>query len=82
MGEEIDVVIPVCKYIYNEWVIEAKSQRDFASTHGIEESTVRRIKNVALGTTKTDYNMSLKTLYKICKKKGISLEQFFKLINE
>ena len=82
MDEEVDIVVPICKYIYNEWVLGAKSQRDFASIHGIEESTVRRIKNVALGTTKTDYNMSLKTLFKICKKKGISLEQFFKLINK
>ncbi|MDV4043695.1 transcriptional regulator [Elizabethkingia anophelis] len=69
MNEEADIVIAICKYIYNEWVTSAKSQRDFAFSHGIEESTVRRIKNVALGTAKADYNMTLKTLYKICQKK-------------
>ncbi|WP_159478959.1 helix-turn-helix domain-containing protein [Chryseobacterium sp. 18068] len=77
MDEEKDIIIAICNYIYTNWISKAESQRDFASKCGIEESTVRRIKNIALGTSKTDYNMSLKTLIKICKKKEISLEVFF-----
>jgi len=77
-----DVVIIICRYIYANWIVNAQSQREFASVHEIEESTVRRIKNIALGTAKTDYNMSLKTLNKICQKRGISLEEFFHLIKK
>ena len=81
MDDEKDVIIAICKYIYQNWISAAESQRDFASKCGVEESTVRRIKNIALGTSKTDYNMSLKTLIKICQKKQISLEDFFGNIN-
>jgi len=82
MVEEKDLIKVICHYIYSKWIVKAQSQRDFASIHEIEESTVRRIKNIALGTAKDDYNMSLKTLYKICRKQEISLQEFFKLINE
>ncbi|MFN4363599.1 transcriptional regulator [Chryseobacterium hispalense] len=81
MDDEKDVIIAICKYIYQNWISAAESQRDFASKCGVEESTVRRIKNIALGTSKTDYNMSLRTLIKICQKKQISLEDFFGNIN-
>ncbi|MCT4074101.1 helix-turn-helix domain-containing protein [Elizabethkingia ursingii] len=77
MNDEKEVVIAVCKYIYFNWVSKAESQRDFASKCDVEESTIRRIKNIALGTSKTDYNMSLKTLIKICQKKQMTLEDFF-----
>lgn len=77
MDDEKEVIIAICKYIYHNWISIAESQRDFASKCGVEESTVRRIKNIALGTSKTDYNMSLKTLIKICQKKNITLEDFF-----
>lgn len=61
MDEELDITQLISKYVYTNWITKAKSQRDFASIHGIEESTVRRIKNVALGTTKAEYNLSLLT---------------------
>lgn len=77
MDEEKDIIFNVCQYIYVNWISKAESQRQFASKCGIEESTVRRIKNIALGTSKTDYNMSLNTLIKICRKKEVSLENFF-----
>lgn len=77
MDDEKDVIVDICKYIYHNWISEAESQRDFASKCGVEESTVRRIKNIALGTSKSDYNMSLKTLIKICHKKQTTLEDFF-----
>lgn len=77
MEDEKDVIITICKYIYTSWISQDESQREFASRCGIEESTARRIKNIALGTSKTDYNMSLRTLIRICKKQEISLEDFF-----
>ena len=82
MDEEKDVIIAICKYVYLNWISKEKSQREFASKCDIEESTVRRIKNIALGTSKTDYNMSLKTIAKICRKKEITLEEFFRNINK
>ncbi|MCC3215542.1 MULTISPECIES: helix-turn-helix domain-containing protein [Chryseobacterium] len=82
MDDEKDVIIEICKYIYLNWISKAESQRDFASKCGVEESTVRRIKNIALETSKTDYNMSLKTLIKICQKNQITLEDFFGNINK
>lgn len=82
MDEEKELTIAVCKYIYVKWISKAKSQREFASICDIEESTVRRIKNIALGTSKTDYNMSLKTIAKICRKKEVTLEQFFRNITK
>lgn len=82
MDEEKDVIIAICKYVYVNWISKAKSQREFASKCDIEESTVRRIKNIALGSSKADYNMSLKTIAKICRKKEISLEEFFGKINK
>lgn len=74
---EVDIGKIVCEYIYFNWIINSKSQREFASFHGIEESTVRRIKNIALESANTEYNMSLKTLGKICQKRGITLSDFF-----
>ncbi|MGN7756987.1 transcriptional regulator [Chryseobacterium sp. 22532] len=82
MDEENEVTIAICQYIYTNWISKAKSQRDFASKCEIEESTVRKIKNVALGTAKTEYNMSIKTLAKICRKKEITLEELFKNIKK
>jgi len=81
MEDEKDIIVDICKYIYLNWISKAESQRDFASKCGVEESTVRRIKNIALGTSKTDYNMSIKTLIKICQKKQMTLEHFFGNIN-
>ena len=80
MNEDADIGKLVCKYIYTNWIMESKSQREFATIHGIEESTVRRIKNIALDTSKTEYNMSLNTLFKICQKRDIRLADFFKMV--
>ncbi|RAV28474.1 transcriptional regulator [Sinomicrobium soli] len=82
MDDKTDIGKLVSRYIYYTWISKAKSQRDFASTHDIEEATVRRIKNVALGTSNVEYNMTVKTLHKICNKRGISLQEFFKSIEE
>lgn len=77
MDDERDLNIAICKYVYTHWISKVKSQREFASKHEIEESTVRKIKNVALGTAKTDYNISLGTLAKICRKEEMTLKDFF-----
>lgn len=82
MDDENEITIAICKYIYTNWVSKAKSQRDFASKCEIEESTVRKIKNMALGTAKTEYNMSIKTLVKICRKRDITMEEFFRVIKK
>lgn len=77
MDDDAELNFAICTYIYVNWISKAKSQRDFAFKHDIEESTVRKIKNVALRTNKTDYNMYLTTLAKICRKEELSLNEFF-----
>jgi len=82
MDSKKDINISICKYIYHNWISTAKSQRQFATDHEIEESTVRKIKNIALGTSKADYNMTINTLHKICQSRKTSLENFFRLVNK
>lgn len=78
--DSINVII--CRYIYKNWIVNAQSQRAFASDHDIEESTVRKIKNTALGTNNTEYNIPINTLRKICVAEDLSLEEFFKRIKQ
>lgn len=70
----------VCSYITKEWLLpwlkEKRSQTSFAKTHGVEESTIRKIKS------EVSYRIPVETLYKICEARNISLEEFFKLINK
>ncbi len=82
MTDDPDITALICRFIYNNWIVTAKSQRDFAATHDIEESTARRIKNIALGTAKGEYNMTIKTLHKMCRIRKITLEDFFGLLKE
>lgn len=56
------------------WILSAKSNRDFALSHNIDEKTVRRILD------KKEYRISLMTLKKICYSRCISLEEFFNSI--
>lgn len=76
----IDINEKICTYITKNWLIpwlkENKSQNSFAKNHDIEESTVRKIKS------DTTYRIPVETLYKICKARKITLEEFFKLIKE
>lgn len=64
----------IVDYIANEWVSKAKSQRSFALDHGIDEKTVRSIRN------DENYKISLETIIKICEARNIKLSEFFKLI--
>lgn len=82
MDDEQEVIVAICKYVYSNWISKAKSQRDFAAICDIEESTVRRIKNIALGTSKTNYNISVKTIAKICRKNNVTLTELFQNIKK
>ncbi|WP_442787880.1 helix-turn-helix domain-containing protein [Flavobacterium suncheonense] len=64
----------IVDFIANEWVSKAKSQRSFALDHGIDEKTVRSIKN------DETYKISLETIIKICEARNLKLSEFFKLI--
>lgn len=64
----------IVDFIANEWISQAKSQRSFALDHGIDEKTVRSIKN------DDNYKISIETIIKICEARNIKLSDFFKLI--
>jgi DNA-binding Xre family transcriptional regulator len=71
----IEINRKIVDFIANEWISQAKSQRSFALDHGIDEKTVRSIKN------DVNYRISLETIIKICETKNIKLSEFFKLID-
>ncbi|MDN3692440.1 helix-turn-helix transcriptional regulator [Chryseobacterium tructae] len=75
-----DINEKICSYITKKWLIpwlqEGKSQNSFAKSHGVEESTIRKIKS------EETYRIPVETLFKICEARKISLSDFFKLINE
>ncbi len=75
-----DINEKICLYITKKWLIpwlqEGKSQNSFAKNHGVEESTIRKIKS------EETYRIPVETLFKICEARKISLSDFFKLINE
>lgn len=62
----------IVDYIAQKWVNNAKSQNNFATEHGIEEKTVRRIK------FDENYQISLVTIMKICEAENMKLSDFFK----
>lgn len=62
----------IVEYIANKWVNDAQSQNKFATDHGIDEKTVRRIKS------DKNYQISLVTIIKICEAENIQLSDFFK----
>lgn len=67
----------ICDYINKEWITPWNgSARSFAEEHDIDEKTVRQITNFK----KTPYKIGLYTLEKMCNSKGLTLENFFKLI--
>lgn len=64
----------IVEFIAREWVDKAESQNSFATEHGIDEKTVRRIRQ------DKDYQISLVTIMKICEAKEIKLSDFFKKV--
>lgn len=76
----IDINEKICLYITKQWLMpwlnEDKSQTSFAKKHGVEESTIRKIKSGE------NYRIPVETLFKICDARNLTLSDFFKLINE
>lgn len=70
----MDIDKKVCNYIAKEWVNKSKSNRNFALDHNIDEKTVRKI------LQEEGYRMPIRTLYKICEARNVTLGDFFKLI--
>ncbi|MNK21250.1 hypothetical protein D3C87_395030 [compost metagenome] len=64
----------IVEYIAREWVNKSQSQNLFATEHGIDEKTVRRIKY------DKEYQISLVTIMKICEAKEIKLSDFFRKV--
>lgn len=72
----MDINKKVCNFIANEWIRESKSNRGFALDHNIDEKTVRKL-------LKPDgYRIPVKTLFKICEAKEISLMKFFSMLEK
>ncbi|MFC0345537.1 helix-turn-helix domain-containing protein [Epilithonimonas hispanica] len=64
----------IVEYIRNEWVIPSDNNSQFALDHGIDEKTVRRIKD------DENYQIALITIMRICSAKEITLADFFKSV--
>ena len=60
----------------SEWIEDAKSNRDFALNHNIDEKIVRRILD------EKEYRIPVETLKKICDARQIKLSEFFKLVED
>ncbi|WBL26697.1 helix-turn-helix domain-containing protein [Zunongwangia sp. HGR-M22] len=58
------------------WIKNAKSNREFAISHNIDEKTVRRLLD------EKEYRISIGTLQKICESRNLSLSDFFKLVEK
>ena len=64
----------IVDFISKQWISEAKSMNDFAIKHGIEEKTVRSMKN------NPNYTISFKTIQKICEAREIKLSDFLIMV--
>ena len=64
----------ICSTI-EQWIKDAKSNRDFALNHNIDEKMVRRILD------KKEYHIPVETLNKICEARQIKLSKFFEDLN-
>ncbi len=65
----------IVEFIRDNWLADSQSNLSFANSHGIDEKTVRLIKEDG------NYNISLKTILRICEAREIKLYEFFKLVN-
>jgi len=66
----------VCRFIAEEWIGKAKSNRQFAEEHTIDEKVVRRILDPDVS------GISLQTIERICEAREIKISEFFALIEE
>lgn len=60
----------------SEWIKKAKSNRDFALNHNIDEKIVRRILD------EKEYRIPVETLKKICDARQLKLSDFFRGIEK
>lgn len=60
----------------SEWIKDAKSNRDFALNHNIDEKIVRRILD------EKEYRIPVETLKRICDARQVKLSDFFSEIKE
>jgi len=65
----------IVEFIRDNWLVNEQSNLSFATAHGIDEKTVRLIKE------DEKYNISLKTIMRICEAREIKLHEFFKMVN-
>lgn len=65
----------ICTAI-SKWILDAKSNRDFALNHNIDEKIVRRILD------DKEYRIPVETLKKICDARQLKLSSFFSSIQE
>jgi hypothetical protein len=69
--------------IYNYIILIAsdyKSGRDFADSHNLDEGTFRNI--LEAWEKKKNYQISLSTIYKICRNRNMNIYQFFREVEK
>lgn len=64
----------IVEFIRDHWVIPKDNNSLFAKEHGIDEKTVRRIRD------DLNYQISLITIMRICEAKHLKLSEFFKKV--
>lgn len=65
----------IVEFIRDNWLDDDQSNLSFANAHGIDEKTVRLIKE------DEKYNISLKTILRICEAREIKLYEFFQTLD-
>lgn len=64
----------IVEFIKNKWVIPTDNNNLFARNHGIDEKTVRRIRE------DDSYQIALVTIMRICEGENLKLHEFFKMV--
>ena len=70
-----ELTVKLCRYIYKNFRLKYKSNRDFALTCGIDEKTVRLIQQ-------EKYNLSLIKFKQICDSQGVKMSDVLKEVEE
>lgn len=64
----------IVEFIRDKWVIPTDNNNLFARNHGIDEKTVRRIRE------DNSYQIALVTIMRICEGKNLKLSEFFRMV--
>lgn len=70
-----ELTVKLCRYIYKNFRLKYKSNRDFALSCGIDEKTVRLIQQ-------EKYNLSLSKFKQICDAQNVRMSDILKEIEE